>query len=260
MKMLASLFVLLPVAAWAQAPFDGTWVTRPDTIKISGKPEVYLVQDGIFTCDACVPELQIKADGSEQKVTGHAYYDTAAVRVIDAQSIEFITHAAGKLANKQTLTVSADGKTMKDEFVDYTGTSPAGGTRAYSRVAAGPAGAHALSGSWRTNGEGSEFSSDLLTVIYKETPNGLTMSTPTGQSYDAKFDGKEYLTAGDPGKTMVSLKRIDAHTIQETDSRQGKVTDVIRFKLSDDGRVIHAVDEDKARGTTMSFMMGKKPT
>ena len=49
---------------------------------------------------------------------------------------------------------------------------------------------------------------------------------------------EEYPTAGDPGKTMVSLKRIDARTIQETDAREGKVTDVIVSKVSADGKTM----------------------
>jgi hypothetical protein len=258
MKILASLVVLLPVVAWAQAPFDGTWVTKEDTIKITGKPDTYLVKDGMFTCDACVPTLKIKADGSDQKVTGHAYFDTAAARVLDAQRVEMTTHAAGKMVGKRTMTVSADGKTMTDEFVDYTGSTPARGIVAFSRVASGPAGAHALSGSWHAETQGTKLPSEFLSVTYKETPNGLKMSSPTGQSFDAKFDGKDYLTAGDPGKTMVSLKRIDARTIQETDSRQGKVTDVFVYKLSADGKTMQTTDEDKSHDNTMSFTAEKK--
>ncbi len=51
------------------------------------------------------------------------------------------------------------------------------------------------------------ISSNGLTVTYQGTENGLKMSDQNGNSYDAKFDGKEYPINGDPGKTMVSLKR-----------------------------------------------------
>jgi|ERR1700733_2787264 hypothetical protein len=258
MKLLVALVVLLPGVAWGQAPFDGTWVTKIDSIKTTGKPSTYLVSDGMFSCDSCAPALKIKADGSNQKVSGHAYFDTASARVLDAQRVEFITHAAGKMVDKQTYTVAADGKTMVVDFVDYTGIKPASGSVKHDRVAPAPAGAHGLSGSWQLTALGSNFSADLLTVTYTETPGGLKMSSPTGQSYDAKFDGKEYLTAGDPGKTMVSLKRIDARTIEETDSRQDKVTDVVRSTVSTDGKSMHVVDEDKAHGSTTKFTMEKK--
>jgi hypothetical protein len=252
-----SLLALLPIVAWA-GPFDGTWITNRDSIKTTGKPDVYLVQGGTFSCESCSPSLKIKADGSDQKVTGHSYYDTASARVVNAQSIEYVTHAGGKPAFRQTMTVSNDGKTLAINFVDTTGIKSVSGTVSYSRVAAGPAGAHAVSGSWQLAALGSDFSTDLLTVTYAETADGLKMSSGNGQSYDAKFDGKQYLTAGDPGKTMVSLKRIGSRTIEETDSRQDKVTDIVRSTVSSDGKSMRCVDTDKAHGTTTKFTMGKK--
>jgi hypothetical protein len=102
------------------------------------------------------------------------------------------------------------------------------------------------------------MSVDLLTVTYVETPDGLKMTTPTGQSFDARFDSKEYPVAGDPGKTLVSLKRLDARTIQETDTRDGKVADVVVWKVSADGKTMHVVDEDKLHGTKLTYTADKK--
>jgi hypothetical protein len=53
----------------------------------------------------------------------------------------------------------------------------------------------------------------------RDTADGLKMSDPNGNSYDAKFDGKDDPIQGDPGHTMVSLKRIGNDTIEETDWR-----------------------------------------
>jgi hypothetical protein len=259
MKIITALIALAPAIAWA-APFDGTWVTDVKTVTITGTPDSYLVANGMFTCDLCYPGLKIKSDGTDQKVTGHAYYDTASAKVLDAHRVSMTTHAAGKLISERTLTVASDGKTMTEEFVSYVGVKPTKGKLSYNRVADAPAGAHSLSGSWQQQGAASSFSSDLLTVTYEETPDGLKMSTPTGQSYDAKFDGKEVLTAGDIGKTMVSLKRINSRTIQETDSRDGKVTDVSVSKVSADGKSMTIVDEDKIHGTKSTFTANKKAT
>ena len=44
----------------------------------------------MYECLTCVPKLAVKADGSDQKVTGHPYYDTIAVNVVNASSIEII--------------------------------------------------------------------------------------------------------------------------------------------------------------------------
>jgi hypothetical protein len=257
MKVITALIALIPTLAWA-APFDGTWVGRVEDSTVTGKPDTYLVAKGEFTCGACYPELKIKTDGSDQKVAGHAYYDAASAKVLSPQSVQMSTRAAGKLWAEHTYTVSADGKTMTEEFISYQGPNPAKGKLMYSRVSPGPAGAHVLSGSWQAMAAGSSMSVDLLTVTYAESADGLKMTTPTGQSYDAKFDGKDYLTAGDPGKTMVTLKRIDARTIQETDTRDGKVTDVVVSKVSADGKTMHVVDEDKLHGTKLTYTADKK--
>ena len=123
--------------------------------------------------------------------------------------------------------------------------------------APGPAGSHALSGSWREEKVNS-ISANGLTVTYKGTPDGLQMSDQNGDSYDAKFDGKDYPINGDPGHTMVSLKRIGGDTIEETNKRAGKVIGVLRMTVSKDGKTIQAEYTNKERATKTSFVMEKK--
>ena len=84
------------------------------------------------------------------------------------------------------------------------------------------------------------------------------MSDLNGNSYDAKFDGKEYPIQGDPGHTMVTLKRIGQDTIEETSKRDGKVVGVARMTVSSDGKSIHVDYSDKQRGTTMAYAMEKQ--
>jgi hypothetical protein len=101
-------------------------------------------------------------------------------------------------------------------------------------------------------------SSNGLTVTYKGSADGLKMSDPNGYSYDAKFDGKEYPTQGDPGHTMVTLKRIGNDTIEETDKRDGKVVGIYKMTVSSDGKSIKAEYNDKQRDTTTAFTMEKQ--
>src|ERR1700716_3795322 len=123
MKVITTLFALVPALAWA-GPFDGTWVTKTDTVKVTGKPDKYLLADGKFTCGPCVPSYTIKADGTDQKIKGHAYYDTANAKVIDANTVQLKLHAGDKLWAERKFTVSADGKTLISEFVSYEGPKP----------------------------------------------------------------------------------------------------------------------------------------
>ena len=85
------------------------------------------------------------------------------------------------------------------------------------------------------------------------------MSDPNGNSYDAKFDGKDYPINGDLGHTMVSLKRIGDRTIEETDKRVGKVVGIYRMTVSTDGKSIQAEYNDKEHGTKTTFTMEKQP-
>jgi hypothetical protein len=179
------------------------------------------------------------------------------VHVANASSIEIIQKKDGKVMATDTQTVSSDGNTLSDKFTDNSGTQPVTGEATSKRVSAGAAGSHAVSGAWRTEKINS-ISNNGLTVTYQSTADGLKMSDPNGNSYDAKFDGKDYPINGDPGHTMVSLKRVGDDTIEETDKRDGKIVGVYRMTVSKDGKSIKAEYSDKQRGTTMAFTMEKQ--
>jgi hypothetical protein len=257
MWKLLLLLCVAPTAALAASAFDGTWKTNPDTLQVSGTPDAYEVSHGMYRCTSCVPQIKVKADGADQSVAGHEYYDSIAIRIVSNDAIEVTNKKGGKIVGTDTASVSADGKTLTDHWVDYNGPKPASGTTTSKRLTAGPAGSHSLSGTWQQNSF-SSGSDALLTVKYQSTADSLKMEW-NGQSYDAKFDGKEYLTKNDPGNTMVSLKRIDANTIEETDRRGGKVTDIIRTTAAADGKSLSVVDTDPVHNTKMSYTMGKQP-
>lgn len=256
-KRLLAVVLLGSATLFAQTPFDGTWMTKLDTAKFPTKPNEYSLNNNMYECMTCVPKVAVKADGTDQKVTGHPYYDTIAVHVVNASSVEIIQKKDGKVMSTDTATVAADGNTLNDKFTDTTGTQPVTGEVTSTRVSPGPAGAHAVSGSWRTS-KVNTVSSNGLTVTYQGTADGLKMSDPNGNSYDAKFDGKDYPIQGDPGHTMVSLKRIGNDTIEETDKRDGKVVGVSRMTVSPDGKSIQVEYTDKERGTATTFTMEKQ--
>ena len=256
-KMLIGFVLLASAIAVAQSPFDGTWMTQLDSAKFPTKPDKYVIANNRYECLTCVPKVSVPADGNDQKVTGHSYFDTISVKVVNASSIEIVQKKDGKVMYTDTESVSDDNKTLTDKFSDTSGTQPVTGDVTSIRVAPGPSGSHAISGSWRTQ-KANSVSSNGLTVTYHGTENGLKMSDPNGNSYDAKFDGKEYPIQGDPGHTMVSLKRIGDDTIEETDKRDGKIVGVYRITVSKDGKSIQAQYDDKRQGTTMTFTMRKQ--
>ncbi|HZC24783.1 MAG TPA: hypothetical protein VE866_15690 [Candidatus Binatia bacterium] len=256
-KLILVMTLLASGLLYAQTPFDGTWMTKLDTAKLPTKPDKYSLSNNMYECLTCVPKVSVKADGSDQKVTGHPYFDTIAVKVVNASSVEITQKKDGKVMYTDTETISPDGNALEDKFTDTSGTQPVTGEATSKRVAAAPPGAHALSGSWRTEKINS-VSDNGLTVTYQGTENGLKMSDQNGNSYDAKFDGKDYPINGDPGHTMVSLKRVGKSTIEETDKRDGKVVGIGRMTVSADGKSIAVEYNDKLHGTKTSFTMEKK--
>jgi hypothetical protein len=97
-----------------------------------------------------------------------------------------------------------------------------------------------------------------LTVTYQGTSDGLKSSSSAEQGFDAKFDGQDYPITGDIGHSLISLTRIDDHTIESTVKRQGKVVRVVRRTVSSDGRTMAVVSNNTENGTTTSFEMEKQ--
>jgi len=249
----------MPVLATAQSAIDGTWKFDLNKSQLPKKPDVYLLQDGMYECKTCVPPIKIKADGQDQTVTGHPYYDTVAIKVISDHEIEEIDKKNGKTVITNTTTVSADGNTATFEFTDSSDTNadPVTGKGEATRVAKGPAGSNAISGSWRTT-KFENLSANGLLVTYKVEGDSLTMSNPTGQSYTAKLDGTDAPFKGDPGITSVSVKQMGKNTVEETDKRDGKVIFVNRMTVAPDGKSMTVAVTDKLHGSSAEYVVEKQ--
>jgi hypothetical protein len=262
MKKLLWIGVLslwMPVLAMAQDVIDGTWKFDLSTAQLPKKPDVFLLQGGVYQCKTCVPPVDVKADGQDQKVTGNPYYDTVSITVVDDRTIEETDKKGPKTVVTSKSTVSPDGNTLTVVFTDSSATNadPVTGKGEATRVTKGPAGAHAISGSWQT-AKLENLSANALLVTYQVNGDTLTMSNPTGQAYTAKLDGTDAPYKGDPGTTSVSVKQMGKNTIEETDKRDGKVISVARITVAPDGKSMTVAVTDKLRGTTSQFVAEKQ--
>jgi hypothetical protein len=254
------LGLLAPATAMAQSAFDGTWKADVSSAQMPKKPDVFLLDKGMWSCKTCVPEVNVAADGMDHAVTGHPYYDMVAIKVVDDRTVDETDKKAGKVVTTTTNTISADGKTLTFTFTDSSNTNAApvtgGGTE--SRVGAiAPKGAHAISGSWHlTSFTG--FSDNGLTVTYKVDGDSLTMSSPTGQKYTAKMDGTDSPMTGDPGISSVSVKKMADNKIMETDKRDGKVIGISTMTVAKDGKSMNVAYQNKLQGTSMSYTSNKQ--
>jgi hypothetical protein len=259
--LLAALAALgTPAPATAQSVFDGTWKIDMNKIDFPKKPDTYSLRDGIYMCKTCAPPYTIKADGTDQSVSGHPYFDSAAIRVVNDHEIQETDKKSGQVVMTTTSTISADGNTLTFVFKDSSNTNggpPVTGKGEATRVEKGMAGSHLISGSWKTSKL--ESLSDNATIwTYKITGDQITMTAPTGQSYTAKLNGGDAPMKGDPGVTSVSVRTIGNNVLEETDKREGKPIGVFKVAVAADGKTAKASYDDKLQNRTTDFMATKQ--
>ncbi len=104
------------------------------------------------------------------------------------------------------------------------------------------------SGTWKMNPGKSKYSPGpapkSTTVKVEADEKGFKIDaeivnadgSPAHVQYDAKFDGKDYPVTGIGYADAVSVKRIDANTIEATMKKGGQVTMIVTTKLAKDGK------------------------
>lgn len=259
MKALFVALLFLPAALVAESPFDGTWVTKMDTIQLPQKPENYVLENDDYECSTCVPKIKVKADGKDYPLPGSPYFSTIAVRVINPQSLEITEKLAHKTVYTENDTVGTDGNTLVEIIVDTASANgePMSATEAFRRVSAGPVGSSPISGSWQAE-KIKGASENGTSVTYHTKGDRLEASNPNGEGYSAKFDGNEYPIHGLPAHNTVSLQRIDPNTIVERDREDGVVHYEIRMTVSPEGKTMQVTETDNERGSQMTYTMEKK--
>ncbi|OFW37778.1 MAG: hypothetical protein A3J28_01915 [Acidobacteria bacterium RIFCSPLOWO2_12_FULL_60_22] len=106
-------------------------------------------------------------------------------------------------------------------------------------------------GNWKLNGAKSKFGSGppRKSETRRHEPygkDGLKVTNdrvneqgaPLHITYTAEYDGKDYPVTGDPSRDTVSMKRIDAYTVEGTSKKAGKVTVIFRHVVSKDGKTL----------------------
>ena len=231
---------------------DGTWKADLSTVVIDEKPSTYLLKDGTYTCSTCIPPLTVAADGKFHAVKDRPYFDSMSVTVVDDKTVKFVRRKGETEIGESTNTLSADGKTNNFEFKDMSvpGGKPVTGKGAETRVADGPAGAHALSGQWKT-AKYDSVSDEGLTFTFKTEGDMVHLSSPSGISYEATLGGPAVPIKGDTGGTMMKVERVSPTSIRETSTRDGKVVSVATYTAN--AGKLDVVQEDKRQGSTMKY-------
>lgn len=256
-RLTLTLLLLTPAASFSQSPFDGTWVMNSDTVPLPEKPSLYSLADGRFRCSGCIGDPEIKADGYDHKVAETAYYDTVNVQAVDEHTVEIIAKKAGRIMFTEVDAISPDGSTLTQTVKDTTEAETVTIETRSRRVETGPAGSHAISGSWRAYKTNRSRNGSIIS--FKCTAEGFSAKTPLGEGYDAKFDGKFYPVEDDPAHTMVSAKLLSPDKIELTQKRNERIVSTSHMTVMPGGKLIHVVFENTDAKTTMTFDYEKEP-
>jgi hypothetical protein len=102
-------------------------------------------------------------------------------------------------------------------------------------------------GTWKLDEAKSKIAAGApknTTVVYEAAGDSVKVTVdgveadgkPSHNEWTGKFDGKDYPVTGDPTTDTRSYKRIDAHTLALTNTKDGKVTTTGRITVSADGK------------------------
>lgn len=115
--------------------------------------------------------------------------------------------------------------------------------------AGGAFAADVFSGNWKVNlakskydpgppPKGPNFSKyEAIKGGLKVTNDGVNAEgKPTHVEFSGQFDGKDNPVKGDPNRDTAALKKIDDHTLEVVNKKDGKVTTTVRHVFSRDGK------------------------
>lgn len=124
--------------------------------------------------------------------------------------------------------------------------------------------ADVFSGNWKLNLAKSKYDpgpppKGPNTSKIESAPGGLKFTNDgvnaegqkTHNEWSGKFDGKDNPVKGDPTRDTAALKKIDDHTIEVTNKKDGKVTTTTRISFSKDGKT-------RTQSTTGTNVKGQK--
>ncbi len=107
-----------------------------------------------------------------------------------------------------------------------------------------------IMGTWKINTAKTKLgpgqSAEALTRTHEPIPDGIQITRPlvdadgkpTRGTWTMKFDGKDYPVHGDSNFDTLSLKRLDLYTMEAVAKKGGKITNRMRWDVSQDGKTL----------------------
>ena len=202
----------------ADDPFVGKWKANPSKSKIIDEMKFEGVGENKYAITfvpGSVPNT-IVADGTDQPSPDGT---TSSVTVVAPNKWTFVRKKEGRKIISAIWTLSADGKTLDDDFTQYqAGGSPTTVHLTYRRTA----GHSGLPGTWDSESSGGL---DFELEIKPYEGDGFTLIGPVvGGTQNIKFDGKD-------------IRRVNQRSLELSDKSQGQTRET-KFEVSTDLRTL----------------------
>jgi hypothetical protein len=220
--LLAASLALLPLAAPAASPFDGTWRADFKSVRIIKNAEYgWQIRDGRYRCTKnCFDHLdEVATDGQDHPIAGHARSDHLAVALQGDSKAVLTYKQAAKVVMNCTLSVDANGSRLRQDCTDYTGPKPSTFGTAMKRVGQPEPGAHRVSGVWAQE-DGSWAGSELTLTLAVQGDHIRTVLDDVVTN--ARFDGRDYPSENDPSHTLNVFRKVSEREIEWQMKMNGK--------------------------------------
>jgi hypothetical protein len=218
-------------AAWAaNDPFVGKWKVNPSKSKLTDEMKLEAVGANKYTITFQPGAVDtIVADGSDQPAVSGS---TLSITVKGPNNWTVVRKKDGRTLLSADWTLSADGKTLTDEFTGYESDGSKTSVHyVYARTAGGPG----FAGAWYT--DSAQPDATMKVRIQSFDGDGLSIDGPEGQiTRSLKFDGKDYPSTGAdaPAGLAASGHRANERSLEFFDKYKGRILQTQQIEISAD--------------------------
>jgi len=198
----------------------------PNTLSVTSKlKNVHIVMSGETHVD-----FSAKADGKPMAVPGNPAFDQVAMRKIDGKHAQLTERKNGVVVATVLQTVSKDGKLLT---ITRSSKGRPDQTTVWIRTGGAKAVMDPVAGDWKEDLSKTRMAQGLPLKIEADGGGGVRFLWDF--SYTARFDGRPYALTNSRNDT-VTLRQVDAHTVDAVYRREDQVTQKDRWVVAGDGR------------------------
>ena len=231
----------------------GDWKINLDSASFENDNRDWTLADGQYQCNSCTPPYGFAANGEWQSVDRPGT-DSQMIEVVDERTVRFASRLGDKDLGSTTMTVSEDGQSARMEWTDLSGDTPVNGSTNFTRTAAGPDGAHAMSGKWTV---ADIESIDEAGLLFSVSLDGETMTNSgNGRSWTATLGGEPVAIEGDEPGLMVAVEKIGDNSYRETYSRDGETLSTAEITI--EGDTLSGKSTDARDGSVVTWTASRQ--